>query len=437
MQEMPQPDVRPASGLDRCDRCALTVRLVLTHVRGSVVDDEQFDAFISYGHQDQAWVHTLAENLQRAGLRVFLDAWEILPGDVVVHQLERGLLSSRNGVLVVSPASVTRPWVQQEYAVMVERAVQGSQRLIPVLLGDVEVPPFAATRLWVDFRGADGPEYQRRVRQLAVALRSERPQRPAGDRELIAPPGSRIRPEGARQATLRIASGQTVLEVEGERVAGRPIGSSYRLVEHLWQVERVRRRPHPEVLRTAGQATDGEASLHRQLLEAGSSLAEAFLPDPVRGKLVEQVRLATDQNAALRLAVEASAPELLDLPWEALTLSEVTAGPLVLHPRVELHRAVAGLGATTAIQIPGPLRILVVIGSPDQGKGGELLDYEAELRRILDAVEPARRRARAYVRILNRGTVAEVRAALQAQRFHVLHVSCHARPGVMLLVVRC
>ena len=132
-----------------------------------MVGDETFDVFISYGHQDQAWVHTLAENLHRAGLEVFLDAWEVTPGDVVVHELERGLLTSRNGVLVVSPASVARPWVQQEYAVMVNQAVEGTQRLIPVLLGEVEVPPFAATRLWVDFRGADGPEYEQQVQQLS------------------------------------------------------------------------------------------------------------------------------------------------------------------------------------------------------------------------------------------------------------------------------
>ena len=99
------------------------------------MDGETFDVFISYGHQDAAWVHTLADNLHRLGLEVFLDKWELVPGDVVVHELERGLLSSRNGVLVVSPASVERPWVQQEYAVMVDRAVVGEQRLIPVLLG--------------------------------------------------------------------------------------------------------------------------------------------------------------------------------------------------------------------------------------------------------------------------------------------------------------
>jgi TIR domain len=123
---------------------------------------------------------------------VFLDEWEIAPGDVVVHQLERGLLSSRNGVLVISPASVSRPWVQQEYAVMVDRAVNSKQRLIPVLAGDVEVPPFAATRLWVDFRNVDGPEYERRLQRLVAALRGASGH--SGRPETL--PGSR-RPQGA------------------------------------------------------------------------------------------------------------------------------------------------------------------------------------------------------------------------------------------------
>jgi hypothetical protein len=304
-----------------------------------------FDVFISYGHQDQAWVHTLAENLHRAGLDVFLDKWEIAPGDVVVHELERGLLSARNGVLVVSPASVARPWVQQEYAVMVARAVEGTQRLIPVLLGDVAVPPFAATRLWVDFRGVDGPEYERRVGELVAALRGERPQRPPRGGELRPPPGSRFRPEGPRRTSLRIGSHETMLEADGEQVNGRPAGLSHRLEELLWQVERARRRgPQSEVLRTAGQTSAAGATTHGRLVEAGTGLAGAFLPNPVRTALVEQVRLATDQGAALQLAVEVTAPGLTELPWEALCLPEIAAEPLVLHPRVELYRTVVGLG---------------------------------------------------------------------------------------------
>ena len=42
----------------------------------------------------------------------------------------------------------------------------------------------------------------------------------------------------------------------------------------------------------------------------------------------------------------------------------------------------------------------------------ELLDYEAELARIVAAVEPARKRGEAYVRVLNEGSLAAINAAL-------------------------
>jgi hypothetical protein len=36
------------------------------------MSDATFDVFISFGHQDAAWVHALADNLHRLGLNVFL-----------------------------------------------------------------------------------------------------------------------------------------------------------------------------------------------------------------------------------------------------------------------------------------------------------------------------------------------------------------------------
>ena len=35
-----------------------------------------WDVFVSYGHEDAAWVRVLAGNLHRAGFDVFLDEWE-------------------------------------------------------------------------------------------------------------------------------------------------------------------------------------------------------------------------------------------------------------------------------------------------------------------------------------------------------------------------
>jgi hypothetical protein len=173
-------------------------------------------AFISYAHADQEWVRVLAENLHQSGVDLFYDEWEIGAGDVLVHKLDQGILTTRNEVIVVSPTALSRPWVREEYAAMMTRAVAGKQRIIPVLLKDAELPPFLAARVYVDFRNADGPVYFQRVEELVRALKGERrgpPPRDGGP--LKPPPGTGFRPEGKIAAGLRIGEGEAILSAEG------------------------------------------------------------------------------------------------------------------------------------------------------------------------------------------------------------------------------
>jgi hypothetical protein len=134
------------------------------------------------------------------------------------------------------------------------------------------------------------------------------------------------------------------------------------------------------------------------------------------------------------VGLEVADNNLVDLPWETLRLPTGIPRALILHPRVMFYRRVLVEGPSTAISIPGPLRILVAIGSPEaQNVRGELLDMEAELAHILDAVEPARQKGMASVRILNTGSLKAIHEALAQQRYHVLYISCHAQPGALIL----
>src|SRR6202451_3421442 len=125
-----------------------------------------WDVFVSYGHDDAGWVRVLAENLHRAGFDVFLDEWELVGGDRVSGRLEEGIRNSVNGVLVVSPHALSRPWVREEYEALLRQAGgQPGRRLIPGLYADAALPPFLGNRLWADFRGAGttGPQYEARL----------------------------------------------------------------------------------------------------------------------------------------------------------------------------------------------------------------------------------------------------------------------------------
>jgi TIR domain len=162
----------------------------------------------------------LAENLYRAGLELFFDEWEIGPGDVQVHRLDEGILTSRHGILVVSPESLSRPWVQQEYAAMMTRAVAGKQNLTPVLYKDAEMPPFMAARVWVDFRNADGPNYDMRVAELVRALKGKHRGPPERSGELQPRPDSAFKAAGTRALRLSIGTERVTLSGDGTDAAG-------------------------------------------------------------------------------------------------------------------------------------------------------------------------------------------------------------------------
>jgi CHAT domain len=164
------------------------------------------------------------------------------------------------------------------------------------------------------------------------------------------------------------------------------------------------------------------------LMELGRALGSRFLAGNAGVALAQEV--ARSRAAPLRLAVQVDDPEWVDLPWETLVLPG-DHEPLVLQRGVQMYRVVPVV-EPVAVSVPGTLRILAVIASPERGDG-DLLDHEAELARILAVVDPSRREQNASVRVLNWGSRAAIRHALAEERFHVLHLPCHAKPGALVL----
>ena len=190
-----------------------------------------WDVFVSYGHEDAAWVRVLAGNLHQAGVEVFLDEWELVGGDRVAGRLEEGIRGSASGILVVSPHALSRPWVREEYEALLRQAVQDpGRRLIPVLYADAELPPFLASRLWVDFRGAGttGPEYEAKLGELVRAVRglpaADRPARDGAVRWPEGAGGEVVRPAGALRAELTVSADKVSLAAGGDPVFQQPRG---------------------------------------------------------------------------------------------------------------------------------------------------------------------------------------------------------------------
>lgn len=96
-------------------------------------DGRVFDVFISHASEDKdEVVRPLANALREAGLSVWYDEFELRIGDSLRRKIDRGLGSSRFGVVVVSQAFFGKGWPEYELDGLVTRAVSGEQILLPI-----------------------------------------------------------------------------------------------------------------------------------------------------------------------------------------------------------------------------------------------------------------------------------------------------------------
>ncbi len=147
------------------------------------LDTDRKQIFISYSHADQGFVKRLAGALHEAGEDVWWDRWEILAGDSLIDKIfEEGLSQAAAFVVVLSPESVRSKWVRQELDVATVRKIEGVTKIIPVVIGDSEIPSALRALLWIDMR----QNFEDGVRRIINSVHgiTEKPSYP--DRESIA-----------------------------------------------------------------------------------------------------------------------------------------------------------------------------------------------------------------------------------------------------------
>ena len=69
------------------------------------------------------------------GIDVWLDEWEIRPGDSLRRKMEEGLANCTHFIVLLTPTSLHKPWVETEIDVGFLRAVGGESRFIGLRAG--------------------------------------------------------------------------------------------------------------------------------------------------------------------------------------------------------------------------------------------------------------------------------------------------------------
>ncbi len=122
----------------------------------------KYDVFLSHSSTDTLAVRELAQRLKSDGLSVWLDEWQIQPGDMISLKIEQGLEQSRTLVLVMSGNAFTSEWVTLErHTAMFRDPTNSQRRFIPLRLDDTEIKEILKQYAYVDWRQRSDEEYAR------------------------------------------------------------------------------------------------------------------------------------------------------------------------------------------------------------------------------------------------------------------------------------
>jgi uncharacterized protein YjbI with pentapeptide repeats len=150
---------------------------------------EFYSCFISYSHQDKAFARRLHDTLQKRGVRCWLDEHQLLPGDDIYKEVDRGIRLWDKMLLCCSENSLKSWWVDNEIGTAFEKEQQlmndrGAkvQVLVPLnldgyLFSNKWKSGYQAQvrrRLAADFTEAsDADKFDEQVERLIRALRAD------------------------------------------------------------------------------------------------------------------------------------------------------------------------------------------------------------------------------------------------------------------------
>ncbi|MHC4244526.1 MAG: toll/interleukin-1 receptor domain-containing protein, partial [Planctomycetota bacterium] len=126
------------------------------------MSNDQYHTFLSYNREDKAIVEELAHRLKQAGIRVWLDKWNLMPGTSWQPAIEEALAVCNTCTVCIGPSGLG-PWQNEEMRAAIRRRVNdksGEFRVIPVLLPGTQrpersrLPTFLSGTTWVEFRNS-------------------------------------------------------------------------------------------------------------------------------------------------------------------------------------------------------------------------------------------------------------------------------------------
>ncbi|WP_241841847.1 TIR domain-containing protein, partial [Pseudofrankia sp. BMG5.36] len=123
---------------------------------GTRIDDEpdEWDFFVSYTAADAEWAEWVAWQLEDAGYRVLIQAWDFVPGSDWMFRIQQGIAHARRTIALVSAAYLRSVYGGEEWRAARAADPEGfARKLLPIRIEDCDLPGLLRTVVWIDLFG--------------------------------------------------------------------------------------------------------------------------------------------------------------------------------------------------------------------------------------------------------------------------------------------
>ncbi|MGI5065638.1 TIR domain-containing protein [Treponema putidum] len=99
----------------------------------SYAESKEYDFFISHASEDKdGIVRELALALQSEGLKVWYDEFILKIGDSLRKSIDKGLINSLYGIVIISPNFIKKNWTEYELNGMITKEMNGHKVILPI-----------------------------------------------------------------------------------------------------------------------------------------------------------------------------------------------------------------------------------------------------------------------------------------------------------------
>lgn len=171
------------------------------------------DFFVSYTGKDGQWAQWIAWVLEEAGYSTVIQAWDILPGNNFLEEMDRATREAERTIAVLSEAYFQSKYTGIEWQAAFRKDSQGQQRtLIPIRIQDFQVEGLLGAMVYIDLVNLGEQEAAQRILTTIGAMTTGKRGKPT-TKPLFPKASSVTFPGGPQLDTLvpRTASGEGVV----------------------------------------------------------------------------------------------------------------------------------------------------------------------------------------------------------------------------------